>query len=796
MKNDYIVVVEDEAVLKSSSLFSLSKRFRGSITVFASLCMMIILSVIFLLIQSVSINASKVIIDESNITSIKSILSKYNVEIFENYHIFLLDGGNGKNQFNESDMQADFEQYMLLNEDKDTDNKKADFLGIISKEDKELKYTFITDNEGMLFKEQIVKYMKYKYGKDIVDNYLEKYVPFTSANSFADVIKEQQEVAVAANNISCKMLELMGLIDGVKVKEGTLVYDKDGYLEFEDKYFKLIIYDNSSMEGMGMSNEDMYLYRNYHSKALNKELDTIRSYYEKWDKAIRNDDKHKRDLFKKKCKKKTEEFEQFVDDAIDSGEDAVDVIDDILEEYSDYEHKKEEFEDYLNEHRDELPEDLYDSLKEDSYDKSSIENLPRIKKLVNRNLKKLRKIKKLCKFSVSGDTEKIAQSMEICEGIQKISNGYNVNEIQFDYSGIDLEKEPSSTLRSLATIFREKTLEIVTDEEKLHEGTYTQTEYPSSGLVNRKSKSIQNVIKDMVEGDVTAVVEEIGDAIDDMFSDAAAIEDIIGSSTEDIVDDILVNKYMLDNFNQYCNYVDDQGDEKEECKVIKEGLEHEIFYELEYILFGEKTDKENINEMVNRLMRIRTTLNMVSIISDSTKRNSARAIAAMLLGFTGMPIVVNFATYAIEIVWAYEEAAVDVSALLKGYYVPVMKKGNEIKIDISEIVRFNKSMVESKSKEYITLKKGIGNEPYTTYLELFLLINDDEQKLYRCMDIIQSNINNSFEVDMRFKNGIVGVESELDCLLSMKYLNMRFIPRFSAHNYSQGKYVSRAAFSY
>ena len=58
-------------------------------------------------------------------------------------------------------------------------------------------------------------------------------------------------------------------------------------------------------------------------------------------------------------------------------------------------------------------------------------------------------------------------------------------------------------------------------------------------------------------------------------------------------------------------------------------------YQLEYILTGKKSDKENIEGVTKRLKLIREGINVAYIFSNSKMRSEAKALASELFGWTG-----------------------------------------------------------------------------------------------------------------------------------------------------------------
>ena len=61
-----------------------------------------------------------------------------------------------------------------------------------------------------------------------------------------------------------------------------------------------------------------------------------------------------------------------------------------------------------------------------------------------------------------------------------------------------------------------------------------------------------------------------------------------------------------------------------------------VQYEMEYLLQGEKTDRENLSQTIEQIFLVRQGLNLIHILSDGTKREEANALAATITGITGM----------------------------------------------------------------------------------------------------------------------------------------------------------------
>ncbi len=63
---------------------------------------------------------------------------------------------------------------------------------------------------------------------------------------------------------------------------------------------------------------------------------------------------------------------------------------------------------------------------------------------------------------------------------------------------------------------------------------------------------------------------------------------------------------------------------------------HQLNYELEYLLQGQATDRENLEKTISELFAVRQGLNLIHILSDSQKREEAKALALVIAGGIGI----------------------------------------------------------------------------------------------------------------------------------------------------------------
>lgn len=157
-------------------------------------------------------------------------------------------------------------------------------------------------------------------------------------------------------------------------------------------------------------------------------------------------------------------------------------------------------------------------------------------------------------------------------------------------------------------------------------------------------------------------------------------------------------------------------------------------YEMEYILIGKESDRENLKAVVNRLLLLREGANYAYLLTDEGKKQEAYALAGLLIGFTLMPELVEALQQVILLGWAYGESVLDVRALLQGSKVPLFKTADSWKLPLSQVFTLKSHLADYDGQ---TWEMGQG---YEDYLRLLLTLTGRREKCMRGLDIVEGVI--------------------------------------------------------
>ena len=169
------------------------------------------------------------------------------------------------------------------------------------------------------------------------------------------------------------------------------------------------------------------------------------------------------------------------------------------------------------------------------------------------------------------------------------------------------------------------------------------------------------------------------------------------------------------------------------CLTEKVREDTVLCMEMEYLIAGEMTDMENYKKTVDRLMVLRTAINLAYILTDSEKMAicEAAAAAACVLFPPATPVVKILMAGA----WSYIEAISDAKRLVNGKRVPFVKTRDDWLTDFDGAGRANQ--VYGSDDE----GKGLN---YKEYLYILMAMNMDGA-WYRMLDLMQVNANSRLE---------------------------------------------------
>lgn len=160
--------------------------------------------------------------------------------------------------------------------------------------------------------------------------------------------------------------------------------------------------------------------------------------------------------------------------------------------------------------------------------------------------------------------------------------------------------------------------------------------------------------------------------------------------------------------------------------------ERALAYELEYVVCGRASDRENLEAVVERLMLAREAANVIHIMMNQEKRLTVSEAAVALAGATVNPAIIKVVEYGLIGAWAYAESVLDIRTLLCGGEIALVKNEEQWTSSFTSLPQVLEGSMRASDCG--------GGWSYQDYLKSFLFVMAEKTLAYRMMDVMERNI--------------------------------------------------------
>lgn len=200
---------------------------------------------------------------------------------------------------------------------------------------------------------------------------------------------------------------------------------------------------------------------------------------------------------------------------------------------------------------------------------------------------------------------------------------------------------------------------------------------------------------------------------------------------------VLFREYLLEYFPNY----------------LDSAAENSLDYQVEYLLGGKTSDKDNLKYVVLRLLLLREGMNYLYCVNDVQMSAQAESLAVALTGFLGIPALTSATKHALLLAWSYAESLIDIRILLDGGKVPIRKDISTWSLALENLGKITEILAQGAPD------KGRGLE-YRDYLRLMLYAGTLSKQKLRALDLIQMNLQKEDETkNFKAENCIVAVKT-------------------------------------
>lgn len=702
-----------------------TKKFSGQITIYAALSLMVVISLVVTCVQYARQTQMFAELDMSTRMSIESVFAGYHNKLQEEFDILAL-----------STQQCSDEKFQYYARNNIDGMANVNDIQYYSSYIQDKKY--MTDNNGEGLEKQILLYMKNGIYLDIIDeisnidNVSEK---SETLKKLTDEIMDLDEKIVVLDQSILKLIEL---IEGLKIDSNGMILSNGLPELVQNGFAKQIILKELSMDSVSIYNNNVY-----HSVTLaqdryvnvNKLIDDLINCIELYYESLAEGNTSEANLCVFMYQNHIERLSNVIVSVKEKSRQAMDII----EEYNSGKETIYKFvdkcENDIKDAKDILDAELLNSLLEEvvgfKEDETKAVNMFFVEDLwenLNNNYCILNDVNKILEDVKRNTLENIepdkleelkVQYCNLKEQIQGISN----KKLVIDYSNIcfDRDSKGMGDIRQLRELLTKSIAEIVLTDFSLSDGSYNYNDLAESHMNTSDDKS--------------------------------------SFKTENKINEGLIHQYIVNRFMCFTDIEKDKHNQSD--------LWCSLGYPLEYIIAGEKSDKENISKIILKLSILREGVNIAHIIADSDKRNQAQALAISLMGFTGNAAIIKAAQFLIMGVWAYGESIIDIRRLFSKEELSLFKTKEDWKLSLQNLLSFNLEL--SKQNNNVDKTTSIkrwseGKLNYKDYLTILLMTMDKRLKLFRTMSVMELRMIALGDVDFRMSKyvyqatGIIGVQ--------------------------------------
>ena len=176
----------------------------------------------------------------------------------------------------------------------------------------------------------------------------------------------------------------------------------------------------------------------------------------------------------------------------------------------------------------------------------------------------------------------------------------------------------------------------------------------------------------------------------------------------------------------------------------KESEEDSLSYQIEYIIAGNCSDRENLRSVINSIFAVREVANLSYIVADQDNRMIAEGLASLLATVMGVPEVSEILEWILLMGWSFAESVYDVKCIMGGGRIPLMKSSDTWHYNLDKALNFNMD-----DEDYSSGEEGLS---YTDYLRIFMFLQNEDKLTMRAMNMVEADMrstagNENFRLD-------------------------------------------------
>ena len=800
------------------AVINAEREEKGAITAFFSLSLLLIIALLTVLLESAHVGACRGIAERIMEVSVKSLLGSYSLPLYENYHIFARC--IPENSEEDKALESELEWFLHQNTGGNSwleptfENVKID------------SAVMLTESGGAAFYEQAIQYAKYQAAGGLAEWLFASADQLREAQQVGLVLQKTMRAQQGTARVEQTLLELLECVDGFKTDGSCVLRNIVGQPRMADAFVKKMAPGALVQERLVPGNKELFRAQWWHycgpSEMIRDMLNRRSVMY-----GAEQEFERLREEYKKtKGKGKELEDELLAEMEVQAGaiseaqneyymllsslysmiqtsrqkaEQAIVLIERLDGERIAARKQLQEYAEELEGDKAGLPEEIYTELKEQNdklLSQLSLENqagflkdIEGMKSALLHNAEVLRnaeiKAGALCAAPVGMPWE--------CEAglraLESVLLGFQTDKLVFSYQDIVLSDGNGSITGVIYQLIRYGLAGLVLEEpDNISKGSIQPVDLPSAG-VGEEGSWPGFSLGDLFDGQEDAL----------FLLEKSGVFGALSRGMEEMLEQALFIEYLS---GHYSDFTDPGAADSQEKSSGKDGagtvlsgypavgteVTEGLAYQLEYIVFGERHDADNLSSAISRIFLIRCAMNLLALYTSRECRLQMKQAATALVGFTGIGALVLLTELLIGMLRAAECAVTETACLARGGETEFFVQRSRQAVDFKELTVFSKSMIDRKAEAMSEEKAGGVLKSYREYLYLFLLLKEKEGRTLAAMDVAQQMVRLKYDDSFRMKNCVYSVTASAEAAVPIRFLQAAgiLLPDEIKHNCRYG----------
>lgn len=229
----------------------------------------------------------------------------------------------------------------------------------------------------------------------------------------------------------------------------------------------------------------------------------------------------------------------------------------------------------------------------------------------------------------------------------------------------------------------------------------------------------------------------------------------VRQEADGIEERLLFNEYILNTFFHAVSGKYENDPSASQDRDGTEGRKRSLLYEIEYILEGKASDKENLEAFLMKLFFVRMAVNYVYLQNAPSKKAEVSSLATAVTAVLMIPETAEILSQLILLAWAAGESVADIRTLLSGKRAATVKNDDTWQLPLFSLLTIGNGTAAEENSD---VPDGIS---YKDYLRIFLFLEKSSSVNMRVLDRIEENMKTEYSMDyFRADRCITKLETE------------------------------------